>query len=401
MALKFLKDNLPWVAPSVAIVLAASGYFDRGSSSTTASVETQITQPVQAAATSLVTNAVVSQASDVAVQPTIQAQNVADEEQVVARADTGISTSLAALSQPVDEAKQPSFTDTRPVIVEEAPSQQVVTLEQNPADFFRDAQATLDAAGSCKDDLRTLAGQARVYFPSGGLTAEEIGIEQARLIGTVVQNCSGVGVLVTGHSDPSGDPAANLRLSQKRAELVIQRIGASGIDTSKFVPQGFGDRRPSGITGPETRAHYDRRVEFSIVDLSATASVKPRATLAFTPSCVAQLEVAVLKTKLFYAPRSIAVQSEDMDVVMKLAEQAMACPEARLRVIGHHTDDAWAKEDVNTGILRAKALMANLVGRGITSTKVIIAAPSRAMGVPGQPELSKSRVDFDVIIDPI
>lgn len=29
MALKFFKENLPWIVPSVAILVAASGYFDR------------------------------------------------------------------------------------------------------------------------------------------------------------------------------------------------------------------------------------------------------------------------------------------------------------------------------------------------------------------------------------
>lgn len=415
MSIKFLRDNLPWIAPSAAIVFAASGYFDRGYRSDVVQEQPQVSQPVQAAAAPSATNTVVTQASQDAAQTTTLTQNAASEEQVVTRADSGIGASVTA---PISSQNQPTFTDTqptavatlqgqqlaqqlaRPTVQPQQPTQQVASFEQNPAAFFKDAQASLQAANSCKDDLRVLASQARVYFPSGGLTAEDAGLQQARLIGTVMQGCKGIGIVVTGHSDPSGDPAVNLRLSQKRAELVIQRLSASGIDTSGFVPQGLGDRQPSNVTGPRSSAYYDRRVEFSVVDLQATATFTNASVRSFTPSCVARLEAAVKTTKLYYAPRSIAASSADMDAVMDLAKQAQACPQARLRIVGQHTDESWAGEDVNTGILRAKALMSILVGQGIASNQVIIAAPSRSFGVEGKPELSRSRVDFDVIEEP-
>ena len=397
MSFTFFKENLPWIAPSAAIVFAASGYFDRGSRNEAAPVvaAVEVNEPVQAAA-ALVATPVVSQ-----------------QDQVVSRTDAGINTTLTS---PLSSQNQPTFTDTTTPSAavlgatrgqlgnQQAapqPTQRVASFESDPAAFFKDAQATLNAANSCRDDLRALTAQARVYFPSGGLTAEDAGLQQARLIGTVMQGCKGVGILVTGHSDPSGDPAVNLRLSQKRAEFVIQRISASGIDTSSFVPQGYGDRQPSTVTGPKAAAYYDRRVEFSVVDLQTNASFNTTTRRAsFKASCVTQLEKAVQATKLYYSPRSIAAPASDIDAVMRLAQQAAACPEARLRIIGQHTDEAWANEDFNTGILRAKALMSILVGNGIASGQVIIAAPSRSVGVKGQPQLSKSRVDFDVIQEP-
>jgi outer membrane protein OmpA-like peptidoglycan-associated protein len=413
MALKFLKENLPWIAPSAAIVFAASGYFDRGGfrlsgdapAAAVEQVAPAITQPVQAAAAPLVSGTVVAAAP--------QQPNVIAQDQVVARADTGIGTSLTSTTQ---IQSQPTFTDNQsntlgtvqgqlvgqPAVQQPVqPVKQVASFDQNPAAFFKDAQATLNAANSCKEDLRALTSQARVYFPAGGLTAEESGLQAARLIGTVMQGCKGVGILVTGHSDPSGDPAVNLRLSQKRAELVIQRISASGIDTSSFVPQGFGDRRPSSVTGPNSRAYYDRRVEFSVVDLQTNVAFQTTTTQTFTPSCVARMENEVLKTKLFYPARSIAAPTAQLDTVLKLAKMAEACPQARLRIVGQHSDEVWAGENIHTGILRAKALMSIIVGQGIASNQVIIAAPSRSVGVDGQPDLSNSRVDFDVIVDPV
>ena len=290
MALKFFKENLPWIVPSVAIVFAASGFFDRDSrsdvapASASSQMQANVNQPVQANGTTW------SQAGLL--------QNGTGQDQVVTRAVSGINANVTSVAA---SQNQPSFNDNQlnsatalaavrfQAVQPKQLSTQVVSFDQNPAAFFRDAQASLQAANSCKEDLQALTARAHVYFPSGGLTAEEAGLQQARLIGTVMQGCKGVGILVTGHSDPSGDPAVNLRLSQKCAEFVIQLISASGLDTSSFVPQGFGDRRPSNVTGPKSRVYYDRRVEFSVVDLQTNVSFNTARAQAFMPACVSSL----------------------------------------------------------------------------------------------------------------
>lgn len=404
MAMKILKDHLPWMIPTAAVaVFATTGFFDRGTLTPNEPARVQA-QPSVVQPTAIAAAPLVAQASQAALL----------QDQVVTRADTSIATDLTPTYTTQTTQNQPTFTDdqsnalvaaqVRPVAQPvQQPTTQVASFDQNPAAFFKNAQASLSAANSCKEDLRALTERAHVYFPSGGLTAEDVGLEQARLIGKVMQGCKGVGILVSGHSDPSGSPAINLRLSQQRAEFVIQRISAAGIDTTSFVPQGFGDSRPSNVTGPLTRAYYDRRVDFAVVDLQTNASYNTGSirTSSYVPNCVAQLQEAVNSTKLFYRARSIAIPNAEFDSVLTLAQQAAACPQARLRIVGQHTDEAWADETVHTGILRAKALMSTLVGEGIASDQIIIAAPSRSVSVEGQPELSNSRVDFDVIYEPI
>ena len=106
-----------------------------------------------------------------------------------------------------------------PIVEPVALAMQVASLQNNEESlaFFANAKANLMAQESCIGDLRSLTEQARVYFPAGGLTLDESGIAQARLIAALAQDCNGVEIIVEGHSDPSGDPAVNLRLSQKRA----------------------------------------------------------------------------------------------------------------------------------------------------------------------------------------
>ncbi len=390
---------MPWVAPTAAIVFAAStGFFDRSSESE------QIAQAPASVAFDI--NAEAKTAEIVANSTIETGTSEAESAGVVTRLSMVTDSSLQALkpedapaaAAAVVEAVQPQVQE----VVQPAQSSVAVASLQAAeasAAFFANAQANLIAQKSCISDLRSLADQARVYFPAGGLTLDESGISQARLIAALAQDCQGVEIIVEGHSDPSGDPAVNLRLSKKRAEQVIQRLGATGLDVSNFSAQGLGSERPSNVTGPEGDAHYDRRVEFVVLETGATVKsdrlqTAPAAWASST--CVTELQNAISQAQIFYAPRSVAAKQEDMEMAMELAAMASDCPNARLRVIGQHTKDLRAGENPSTGRLRAKALMAMLVGQGIDSGQIIMAAPSRAMDTDS---VSGSRLDFDVILD--
>lgn len=371
---KFI-DSLPWLVPSVAILVAASGYFDRQ-------------QPVQEAAP-----APAATPAPVAVVATAQPETAPVAEQPIA-VEVTRNASVTPTFAPV------AATPEAPTPQAVTPASVAVSPTENAAAFFGTAQARLAQQSSCVEDLKSLAAQARVYFPSGGLSGAATGIEQARLIGLVAQNCPGVTIQVEGHSDPSGDPRVNMQLSQQRAEAIVARLRAANIDTSRFVAQGFGSQRPSTVTGPESRAFYDRRVEFSIIETTprqvAFTPAAPAATQWRLSACAADLQRAVSETNVFFAPGSITVSPADMEAVYGLANKAAACPQARLRVIGQHSDLPGSGETAATGRLRAVAMMTTLVGNGVNSDEIIIAAPSWSETVAGQ---SASRIDFDVILE--
>ncbi|MEL6594571.1 MAG: OmpA family protein [Pseudomonadota bacterium] len=369
--MKKMIESLPWIAPSAAILLAASGYFDRPQMSQT-----------QVSPSSVVAPAPVAPAATPEAVASVPAA-------VEVTRNAPLSDTLAAVT-PTPE-------------VQRKPETVAASFVPNAPVGLKPVQAPLAEAKSCIDDLRTLTTQARVYFPSGGVTGEESGIGQARLIGLVAQNCAGVTIQVEGHSDPSGDPRINMRLSQARAESIIARIAAANIDTSKFVAIGMGDRQSSNATGPEAPAYYDRRVEFSLIELGT------RQQASFTPpasstqwelsACAADLQRAVADAKVFYTPGSVIVSQADMETVYGLASQAVDCPQARLRVVGQHSDGFGLIEGAATGRLRAIAMMTTLVGAGFASDQIIIGAPSRSFPLPGEGPQTASRVDFDVILE--
>jgi len=273
------------------------------------------------------------------------------------------------------------------------------------ANFFSNAQANLSAPDLCAKDLKALAQTTKIYFPEGGVTAEDAGLIKGRVIGKIAEDCVGYTLEVRGHSDPSGDPAFNLALSKRRAESVIALLASAGVDTSGFVAVGMGDVEPSTIQGPKGNAYYDRRVDFSVVktdrrtaSLSSVSQpwIKPAAQ---SSACVAQLEEKAEQTRLFYGARSITVSPNELKAVYDLAQDVSQCEGARLRVVGQHSDQAVDGESVETGRLRALVLMGSLVSAGFESDQILVGALSYSVGVPGQPSLPKSRVDFQIIQD--
>lgn len=473
MSGNFLKDNLPWIAPTAAIVLAATGYFDfawRG-----AETEVGLTQQVPAMPVIAQPQAALagrSSQGQEGIQPgtfaqpsqqqmLLQQQMMAQQGQVF---QPGLASPAVAAQmpqqafgqqqqafvqpqqpfqqagqpvqpiqqagvqpqgqQPVQQQFQPAPQVSRNLTPEavaplaatqqgtaadaavrtalSAPRRQTTAASptDDPAGFFGNAQANIANENSCVEDLKSLAAQARVYFPAGGVTGEEAGLAQARLIGLVAQECPNVTIQVEGHSDPSGNPQVNLRLSQQRAQAIVDRVAAAGIDTSKFRARGFGSARPSSIRGEQSAAFYDRRVEFSVIEDVRQASLRSSATASLVlPRCVADLQQRVDATKLFFAPRSITVSESDLAPVYELAARAANCPQARLRVVGQHADVPGSGETPATGRLRAIALMGTLVSAGFEPEKIIIAAPSTPTKIAGRGGLSDRRIDFDVIYD--
>ena len=354
------------VDPATAVLAAVTAAVETASAVEVPAVETTSEQLA-----ALLTAPVVETAAQVAPEPVVD--------------DVQVTRNQGLAAQPLA-----ATTETAAVAVPQA---------QVDADFFSAAQANLAQANSCANDIRNLASVAKVYFPSGALTGEASGIGQARLIGTIAERCQGVAIEVQGHSDASGDPAINLRLSKEHAEAVIARISAGCLDTSRFVAVGLGSARPSGITGVESAAYYDRRVEFAIVDTVQNASLIAPSFGAVdfaTVACVIRLQEAADATTIAYAPGSVVVSRDDMNAALGLAQLASECPQARLRVIGQHAEEYGTVEGAATGCLRALALMTTMVGAGYPSEQIIMAAPSDSRPVKG---LTNSRVDFDVILE--
>jgi OmpA-OmpF porin, OOP family len=71
-------------------------------------------------------------------------------------------------------------------------------------------------------------------------------------------------VVVEGHTDSTGSARGNLRLSQARAESVVDAIVQRGIEKARLTAKGFGSSRPIASNDTPEGRDANRRVEISI-----------------------------------------------------------------------------------------------------------------------------------------
>ncbi len=74
----------------------------------------------------------------------------------------------------------------------------------------------------------------------------------------------GARLVVEGHTDDSGDTAANLELSQDRAQAVVDYLIDGGIDPERLTAIGYGEERPIADNVSEEGRAQNRRIQFVI-----------------------------------------------------------------------------------------------------------------------------------------
>jgi outer membrane protein OmpA-like peptidoglycan-associated protein len=73
-------------------------------------------------------------------------------------------------------------------------------------------------------------------------------------------------VRIEGHTDSSGDDAANQALSERRAVAVRDALIARGVDTVRIEAVGYGETRPIADNGTPGGRQKNRRIDIVLSD---------------------------------------------------------------------------------------------------------------------------------------
>ncbi len=107
-----------------------------------------------------------------------------------------------------------------------------------------------------------------VYFTSGGARLDARARTAIKGIADRLNSASlfARNVLITGFSDSTGTPEANLTLSRERAETVARELVLNGIARERMSLRGVGERRGAAPDAAGGEADVeDRRVEISVL----------------------------------------------------------------------------------------------------------------------------------------
>ena len=76
---------------------------------------------------------------------------------------------------------------------------------------------------------------------------------------------SGSRIEIGGHTDNTGDPSANMTLSQRRADAVKNALIADGVSVDVLLTRGYGDTKPRAPNDSEYGRFQNRRIEYSVI----------------------------------------------------------------------------------------------------------------------------------------
>ena len=132
----------------------------------------------------------------------------------------------------------------RMTIIERTPMKQVIRADA--------MAAALDKEGFVALDIHFATGKAEILPESRPIIDEIVSLLKKR---------PNLRIGVEGHTDNTGNPAANKTLSNARAKAVAEAIAAAGISSNRLEPAGYGQERPVADNRTEEGRAKNRRVE--------------------------------------------------------------------------------------------------------------------------------------------
>jgi len=106
----------------------------------------------------------------------------------------------------------------------------------------------------------------RLLFDTGKATLQPASEEQLTNIADILKAYPQVKIRIGGYTDNTGDPAANLQLSEQRADNVMAELVNQGIDPARMTAKGYGAEDPIADNSTEEGRQKNRRISLRVTD---------------------------------------------------------------------------------------------------------------------------------------
>jgi len=129
------------------------------------------------------------------------------------------------------------------------------------------AKAALSALGSrfTAPDLVNALNMEVINFASGSAVIPSDAYDFLNSAAVAFKNAPATTVVeVGGHTDNSGDPSANMQLSEQRASAVRDYLIRQGVSPAMLTSKGYGDTKPIATNSTDEGRFRNRRIEFSV-----------------------------------------------------------------------------------------------------------------------------------------
>ncbi len=114
-------------------------------------------------------------------------------------------------------------------------------------------------------------GESRVYqlknvqFQTGSDQLSELSVYELQNLVDFMKENEDLQIEIQGHTDDTGDPEANMTLSQSRADRVASFLEEAGIPANRFNSVGYGASQPVDTNSTDAGRANNRRVQIEIL----------------------------------------------------------------------------------------------------------------------------------------
>ncbi|MEM9878918.1 MAG: OmpA family protein [Pseudomonadota bacterium] len=147
--------------------------------------------------------------------------------------------------------------DTQPILLRD--------LSQNtliPIFVPTEAQQQIDL---CQQRINSVMRSEKIRFKSASAEV----LQQARPIikslADIAKECPTSRIVISGHTDASGDADENLALSKARAQAIVDLLIAQDIPENRLSAEGYGASRPIADNDTQAGRQANRRIEFRVL----------------------------------------------------------------------------------------------------------------------------------------
>ena len=122
----------------------------------------------------------------------------------------------------------------------------------------------------CEAELAAVQTVSKITFEPGSATVAAGSRDTLDQIADILARCDGVRLEIQGHTDSQGREEMNQKLSQARAQSVLNELRDRRIVTSSFSAKGYGESTPIATNDTEEGREANRRIEFRLIRPAAT-----------------------------------------------------------------------------------------------------------------------------------
>lgn len=119
-------------------------------------------------------------------------------------------------------------------------------------------------AALCQQQLRDTVAAGRINFQRARADLTEDSRDTLDRLAAIARACPRVRIDVEGHTDAEGTPERNQRLSDRRAQAVVDYLVRAGVDAKILTAIGYGETRPLVPNDTAENRAQNRRIGFTV-----------------------------------------------------------------------------------------------------------------------------------------